>query len=120
MRDCRKATQVIDKLLSSLGLARHPKNGEWVGSTRVEHFGCVIDSDCMRFYIVAKNRQGTWYRASYPAAGSAREAVSFEGQVTIVLWCVRLISLAMPFARFYTRSLFDDMTRRPIKEKSIK
>jgi hypothetical protein len=39
----------------------------------------------------AKNCQGTWYHASYPAAGSAREAVSFEGQVTIVLWFVRLI-----------------------------
>jgi hypothetical protein len=42
-------------------------------------------------HSAAKNRQGTWYRASYPAAGSAREAVGFEGQVTIVLWCVRLI-----------------------------
>jgi hypothetical protein len=39
----------------------------------------------------AKHSQGTWYRAGYPAAGSARAAVGFEGQVTIVLWCVRLI-----------------------------
>jgi hypothetical protein len=42
-------------------------------------------------HCAAKNRQDTWYRASYPAAGSAREAVGFEGQVTIVLWCVRPI-----------------------------
>jgi hypothetical protein len=42
-------------------------------------------------HIAAKNSQGTWYRASYPAAGSTREAVGFDGQVTIVLWCVRLI-----------------------------
>jgi hypothetical protein len=42
-------------------------------------------------HSAAKNRQGTWYRASYPTAGSAREAVGVEGQVTIVLWCVRLI-----------------------------
>jgi Reverse transcriptase (RNA-dependent DNA polymerase) len=35
MRDFRKATQVIDKLISSLGLTRHPTKGEWVGSTRV-------------------------------------------------------------------------------------
>jgi Reverse transcriptase (RNA-dependent DNA polymerase) len=54
MRDCRKATQVIDKLLSSLGLTRHPTNGEWVGSTRMEHLGCVIDSDRMRFYIAPR------------------------------------------------------------------
>jgi hypothetical protein len=42
-------------------------------------------------HSAAKNRQGTWYRASYPAAGAARDAVGFEGQVTIVLWCVRRI-----------------------------
>jgi hypothetical protein len=83
MRDCRKATQVIDKLLSSLGLTRHPTKGEWVGSTRVEHVGCVIDSDRMRFCTAP--RKDTWYRASYPAAGSEREAVAVEGHVTIVL-----------------------------------
>jgi hypothetical protein len=42
-------------------------------------------------HSAAKNHQGTWYRASYPAAGSAREAVGTEGHVTIVMWCVRLI-----------------------------
>jgi hypothetical protein len=42
-------------------------------------------------HSAAKNSQGTWHRASYPVAGSAREAVGFEGQVTIVLWCVSLI-----------------------------
>jgi Reverse transcriptase (RNA-dependent DNA polymerase) len=35
MRDCQRGTQVIDKLLSSLGLARHPTKGEWVASTLV-------------------------------------------------------------------------------------
>jgi hypothetical protein len=41
-------------------------------------------------HSAAKNRLGTWYRARYPAAGSARAAVDFEGQVSIFLWCVRL------------------------------
>jgi hypothetical protein len=54
MRDCRKATQVIDKLLSSIGLTRHPTKEEWVGGTRVEHLGCVMDSDRMRFYIAPR------------------------------------------------------------------
>jgi hypothetical protein len=31
MRDCRRATQVIDKLLSSLGLTRHPTKGNGSG-----------------------------------------------------------------------------------------
>jgi hypothetical protein len=38
----------------------------------------------------AKNSRGIWYRASYPPTGSARQAMDFEGQVTIVLWCLRL------------------------------
>jgi hypothetical protein len=42
-------------------------------------------------HSAANSSQGTWHLASYPAAGAAREAVGFEGQVTIVLWCMRLI-----------------------------
>jgi hypothetical protein len=56
MRDCRKATQVIDNLLSSLALTRHPMKGEWVGRTRVKHLDCVIDSDGMPFYIAPREK----------------------------------------------------------------
>jgi hypothetical protein len=42
---------MIDKLLSSLGLTRHPTKGEWVGSTQVERLGCMIDSERMHFDI---------------------------------------------------------------------
>jgi hypothetical protein len=42
-------------------------------------------------HSAAKDFQGTWYRAGYPPASTARAAMGFEGQVTIVLWCVRLI-----------------------------
>jgi hypothetical protein len=48
MRDCRLETRTIDKLLYSLGMARHPTKGEWNGSTLVEHLGCVIDTESMR------------------------------------------------------------------------
>jgi hypothetical protein len=36
-------------------------------------------------HSAAKDCQGTWNRAGYPPASTARAAVSFEGQVTIVL-----------------------------------
>jgi hypothetical protein len=42
-------------------------------------------------HSAAKYCQGTWYRAGYYPASTAWEAVGFEGQVTIVLWCVRVI-----------------------------
>jgi hypothetical protein len=114
MRDSWRATQVIDKLLSSLGLTRHPKNGVQVRSTPVKHLACMIDSIRMRYYIASRKKsQGTWYRASYPVAGSARErCISRDRLGSFCGVCVSL-SLPMPFARFYTRSLFDDMTRMP-------
>jgi hypothetical protein len=42
-------------------------------------------------HTAAKNSQGTWCRAGYPPASTARGEVGFVGQITIVLWCVRLI-----------------------------
>jgi hypothetical protein len=69
-------------------------------------------------YSAAKNSQGTWYRASYPAAGSAMEVVGFEGQVTIFLWCVRLIVTGNALCSLLTRSLSDDMTRRPRESRA--
>jgi hypothetical protein len=54
MRDCRKATQVIDSLLSSLGLTRHMERRELVGGARVKHLGCVMDLNRMRFYMVPR------------------------------------------------------------------
>jgi Reverse transcriptase (RNA-dependent DNA polymerase) len=121
MRDCRKATQVIDKLLSSLGLTRHPTKGEWVGSTLVEHLGCVIDSDRMHFYIaprkLAQVHGIAW--AILREARQRRRWVSRDRLRSFCGLCVSL-SLAMPFARFYTRSLFDDMTRRPMEGRAAR
>jgi hypothetical protein len=92
VRDFRRATQAIDKLLSSFGFTRHLRKGEWVGSIRVDRLGCVVDSDRTRIYIASqKNDQGTWYLASYPPACTARAAMCFEAQITIGLWCLRLI-----------------------------
>jgi hypothetical protein len=114
MRHCRKATQVIDKLLSSLDLTRHPTKGEWVESTRVEHLGCVIDSDRMRFYIAPRKIAKVHGIAPdiLRQARQGRRWVSRDRLRSFCDVCVSL-SLAMPFSRFYTRSLFDDMIRRP-------
>jgi hypothetical protein len=118
MRDCRKATPVIDKLLSSLGLTRHPTKWEWVGSTRMEHLGCVIDSDRMRFYVAPRKivKVHGIARASLQQARQGRRWVSRD---RLRYFCVSVsLSLEMPFARFYTRSLFDDINRRPMESRA--
>jgi hypothetical protein len=64
-------------------------------------------------HSAAKNSHGTWYRAGYPPASTARAAVGFEDRLRMFCGVCVSLSLAMPFARFCTRSLLDDMTRRP-------
>jgi hypothetical protein len=114
MRDCRKATHVIDKLLLSLGLTRHPTKGEWVGSIRVEQFRCVIDTDRMRFYAAPgkMTKVHGFARAILRQARQGRRWFSRDRLRSFCGVCVSL-SLAISFARFYTRGLFDDVTRRP-------
>jgi hypothetical protein len=59
-----------------------------------------------------KSSQGTWYRASYPPASSARDAVGFESQLPTFEGCMRLIVAGPVFSRFYTRILCDNKTGR--------
>jgi hypothetical protein len=114
MRDCRKATQVIDKLHSSLGLTRHPTTEEWVESTRVEHLGCVIDSFRMHIYMAPRKifKVHGFARSILRQARQGRRGVLRDRLRSFCGVCVSL-SLGMPFARFCTSSLFDDMTRGP-------
>jgi hypothetical protein len=103
MRDCWKSTQVIDKLLSSLGLTWHPTKGEWVGSTRVENLGCVIDSDRMRLYIAPRKiaKGHGIARAILWQAQQGRRWVSRDRLRSFYGVCLSM-SLAIPFDRFYT------------------
>lgn len=110
--DCRNATRPIDASLDRLGLTRHPRKGEWVGSTRVEHLGVVVDTATMRFYSAPRKllrlrklsaallRQSRFGRRWV----DRRKLRSFAGIGVSLL-------LAMPFARFHCRSLHDDLSR---------
>jgi hypothetical protein len=113
MRDFRRATQAIDKLLISLGLARHPTKGKWIRNTRIGHLGCVIDTESMRFYIASRKiiKVLDLARGILRQAQQGKRWVSSNRLRSICGVCVPL-SLAMPLARFYTRSLYDDLTRK--------
>jgi hypothetical protein len=115
MRDCRKATQVIDKLLIirlDTAFDEGRIGQEYSG-------GCVIDSDRMRFYIAPRNiaKVHGIARAILRQARQGRRWVSRDRLRSFCGVCVSL-SLAIPFARFYTRIIFDDMTRRPRESRA--
>jgi hypothetical protein len=67
-----------------------------------------------------KNRQGTWYRAGYPRAGTARAAVDFEGQNTIVVWFVRLIVTGNALCSLLHRESIRRHDQKAQKRTSIK
>jgi hypothetical protein len=71
-------------------------------------------------HSAAKNRQGTWYRASYLPAGSAREAVYFEGQGTIVLWCVLLIFTGNALSSLLNQEFVRRHGQKAQRKQSIK
>jgi hypothetical protein len=84
----------------------------------VDHLGCVIDSNLMRFYIAPRKMANLHdiARAILREAWQGRRWVSWDRLRSFCGMCVSM-SLAMPFSRFYARNIFDDMTRRPEKDE---
>jgi Reverse transcriptase (RNA-dependent DNA polymerase) len=111
LRDCCRATTAIDKLLRKLGLTKHPTKGEWTGTTRIEHLGAVVDTILMKFYIAPRKIEKirSLSRALLRQAMLGRRWVETTCLKSFAGVCVSL-SLAMPFARFYTRAIYWDLS----------
>jgi hypothetical protein len=110
-RDCRKAAKWLEGLLRRIGIVRHPNKGEWVGSTRVEHLGVVVDTKAMKFFICPRKvlKIQSMARNIVQQAIIGRRWVSRSKLRSFAGTCVSL-TLAMPFARFFTRSIYDDLS----------
>lgn len=116
---CVRGRKLIDSLLRRLGLARHPTKGEWEGATTIDHLGVRIDSIAMRFHLAPRKIA----KVQLLARKILREVRLGRRWVTTKLLrhfcgvCVSL-TLSMPWARFYTRSLYWDMAAaRPRDER---
>lgn len=109
--DCRKARERISKLMEHLGLQRHPEKGEWTGATRVEHLGVLLDSMEMKFHVVPHKAEKV-RRMSKDLLKEVRFGRRWVQSRTVACFCGTCValSLAMPWARFYTRSLYWDMS----------
>lgn len=106
------APSTIMELLHRFGLRRHPNKGEWEGATVFEHLGVVVDSQQMKFFVAP------WKLAKVRGLASRllreinlrRRWVSRKSLRSFCGFYVSL-TLAMPRAGFYTRSLYWDMLR---------
>lgn len=109
-RDCAEAAKLIDVLLHQLGLERHPTKGCWTRTTQIEHLGVHIDSVSMRFLVAPRKLEKVRSLATklLREVRFGKRWVSHGALAHFCGVCVSL-TLAMPWARFYTRSLYWDM-----------
>ena len=97
--------------MSQLGLTRHPSKGEWVGSTSIEHLGVHIDSVQMKFFV-APRKAAKVRQLAAQLLRSVRHGKRWVTKRQLTHFCGLCVSLtlAMPWARFYTRPLYWDMS----------
>ena len=110
-RDCRRAGRKLDDLFRSLGIVRHESKGCWVGSQRLEHLGFLLDTAEMRVFVtdakVAKLR-----KLAKELLLSVQRNRRLVSAARLRHFCGVAVSLtlALPLSRFYTRSLYWDLS----------
>ena len=110
---CRDASRRVDELLNQLGMSRNADKSCWGdGSQRIDHLGVTVDTVTMRFQVTTRKAQRVrdHARSLLRQVAVGRRMVSTDSVRSFCGVCVAL-SLAMPWARFYTRSLYTDLAR---------
>ena len=109
--DCAGARKRLKRLFDMLGLRRHPEKGVWEGSRRLEHLGVWSNKECMRVYVADRKVKRVRKFASriLLLAQLNKRLVSVELVRRFCGICVSLL-LGYPLARFYTRSLYFDLS----------
>ena len=111
-KDCQRARGRLGRLFGSLGIVRHPEKGCWEGATQLEHLGFLIDTKELKVYVPDRKilRVQRLARRLLGLAARNRRLVPADKLRTFCGVCVSL-TLALPLARFFTRSLYWDQAR---------
>jgi hypothetical protein len=110
-RDCRKARERLTKVFDELGVVRHPEKGFWHGAQIVEHLGVVIDTREMRVFVTERKVQRMRKMAKELLLSAQRNRRWVpENKLRHFCGVAVSLTLALPLARFYTRSLYWDMS----------
>lgn len=109
--DCKRARRRLTGLFGRLGIVRHPQKGCWEGSQKLDHLGVQIDTVAMKVFVSEKKVEKVRSLAKkiMLLAQKNRRLVSLELLRHFCGVCVSL-TLALPLARFYTRSIYFDMS----------
>ena len=113
LTELKRAQRTLDRLLRKTGLRRKPGKGCWEGSQRLDQLGFMIDTKAQVFGITDKRVQKIQNvaRKRLQQARQNRRLVEtslLRHFLGVAISC----SLAMPLARFYTRSLYDSLQQQ--------
>jgi hypothetical protein len=110
-RDCRRAGKRLDVLFRELGLTRPPDKGCWEEAQVLEHLGVLLDTRQMRVFVSDRKiqRMRKMARDILLCAQRNRRLVSL-GRLRHFCGVAVSLTLALPMARFFTRSLCWDMS----------
>eukprot|EP00173_Palmaria_palmata_P000394 Plantae.Rhodophyta-Palmaria_palmata.ctg11818.p1 GENE.Plantae.Rhodophyta-Palmaria_palmata.ctg11818~~Plantae.Rhodophyta-Palmaria_palmata.ctg11818.p1 ORF type:complete len:165 (+),score=12.76 Plantae.Rhodophyta-Palmaria_palmata.ctg11818:1134-1628(+) len=107
--DGSRASARLYYALERLGIARHPTKGVWGDEAQeIDHLGSRLSKISIRFTVTEKKQvkmkrmEGNFLRQ----AGQEKRVVSAECLTSFFASAVSL-TLAVPLARFYNRSLYD-------------
>jgi hypothetical protein len=109
-QDALLARQLLGKLLARCGLRRKEGKGCWTGSQQLDHLGFHIDTARLVFGIPEIRLLKLRDLAKHLMDEARRNRRLVDTQ-SLRRFCGSAIStsLAMPLARFYTRSLYDSL-----------
>lgn len=110
VEDCSSARARLEKLFKRIGISRHPSKGCWEGSQRLDHLGVHIETGAMKVFVYEHKitRMRRMSRHLLLLCDNNRRLVPVALLRRLCRECVSL-SLALPLARFYTRSLYVEM-----------
>ncbi|KAJ1641140.1 hypothetical protein T492DRAFT_583485, partial [Pavlovales sp. CCMP2436] len=103
-REALQARSLLERVLDSLGLIRHPDKRVWEPTQRLEHLGLEIDTSRSLFLIPPRKQHqlAGQARELLWAAASQRRLVS-ERLLSSFIGCAQSVHLACPATRFYLR-----------------
>lgn len=110
--DCAAAMKHVDTLMRSLGIRRHPSKGCLKVVTSLDHLDIHIDTEAMRFTVTDTKRKRVEGQANKHLQ-SMRLGRWWVGRDVVASFCGLCVSLtlAMRWSRFYTQSLYCDLSR---------
>ena len=120
-REALRCRERVDRVLTQLGLTRHPSKGDWEPTQRLEHLGIDIDLKDGLFRVPPRKLLELRQQARSIAAIAAQESRLIPvRRLAAFVGFAQSVYLACPSARFYLREFHNVMATRTSWEARVR